>query len=196
MQKVILHESVTADDVWNVADNAHWFWWDEVEPAEGVPHEIMWYANVKESVIHYVEDDVTGIKYMVFKGEDTDALVATLTSGVRAYTKDELLKLVHGAKTPDDVSFAYYRLAIMAPVETDPEILHAFEQAFSSDDAAIRDMALGAASYIEWDKLTSLVRRLSTEDPDERVRETATLLLEAMEVTPAPNSGFEGSAGS
>lgn len=190
MEKVILHPTVTRDDVWTFADNKHWSWWNEIE-APDTPYELIWYANVKATAIHYIEDDLTGVHYFVVRGEFIGEIVQQIRGGLGVYNVDDFAELLAGAQDEEDYAFVLYRLAIAAPVRFDEQYYSLLEQGLTHADAAVREVAIGAASYVDWEEIKAKIREMAEQDPSAEVRTTAATLIEAYEEIEPPHSGFE-----
>jgi hypothetical protein len=179
MKKVVVKGTINRNIAWTIGESHLWTWWDEIEAAEGIPYELIWYANQQQTIIHYIEDSETAIPFFVITGAEIEKTVSQITKRVSCYFIPELQQLVLTANTPDEYSFALYRLAIAANQEFDQDIFSIFKQVFRHTDAFVRQIAIGAASYITWEKMQTAIRSLSENDSDNDVRIIAKTLLEA-----------------
>jgi hypothetical protein len=126
------------------------------------------------------------------RGANQEAVVRRfdeLETRLDAWSSDELLDGIERAETARETAQALFRLGLGAPLEFDERTATQIVGALSFEHPMIRAAAVRSIGYLRWGAmLRPLVERVAEEDPDERVRGQAELLLTAVDRAQAPGA--------
>ncbi len=86
--------------------------------------------------------------------------------------------MVEKATTRDEQVRAIYQVGISASQDYDSEFLELFKIGLSNPDAEVRKAGILAVGYVGWSEFREILQHLKTDDPDLRVRERASIMLE------------------
>lgn len=176
-KRVVLTPQVTRDDVETAAWDLDFLLNDRIERRDPQPREDIWGSQDASTWLHEIEDYVSGLRYLVVRGEDVDETVRRLRELVSTVTHTDALRALEQARTRDEKLVATYQLGAAAPEEADSRVVAAFERALHDEDPDLRHAALVAIAYTGWPEMKEAVRRVSEEDSSETVRDAASRLL-------------------
>lgn len=162
-----------------------WLLWDIKSAGPDNPNEVIWLFDRKqdeeaETSIHYVEDYRLGVRYIGVSGPRQQQVGEQILKTIPVYRREEVKTMANDAVTPQE-RIAAIRLvaASLNPAVFDPEWFALFLKAFADPDAEVRFDALYAVCYTDWTEFMDVLRRLSEDDPDEKVRDRAGILLQS-----------------
>jgi HEAT repeat protein len=187
MERLVLKENVSREDVDQAARTLDWLWWEDVERTGESPHETIWVTPDHESRVHYIEDFLVGVNYLLFEGPRAGELArgALEVPTLSVYTHDELIALGRQADSRDDLIHAVYLAGVDGvPGHLDDDLVEIFRKCFASADPDVRHAAIAATGYVGWPQLIEELERLAASDPDEGVRGDAQLMLDALREHP------------
>ena len=144
---------------------------------EGQSYEQVWTTPDKTLAVNYVEDPLSGMSYVHFRGEDLEELTEEFGEKLSTFWPDELIGLFHEATEHDEIVDYLYRLAIAFP-EYDEQVFGIFERAATSaPHPKLRLAGLDALAYRTWPQSRAVVERVARTDADAEVREQAARIL-------------------
>ncbi|MFF2658447.1 hypothetical protein ACFVUH_13885 [Kitasatospora sp. NPDC058032] len=143
--------------------------------------------------VHYVDDRITGMRYVTIRGDGAAEAEAELRPRCRVWTLDEALTALHEASTVgadgaagaegsnrNDRLVALYAAALTAEGPEDRSVVEAFAGAARDADPGIRQAVVVATGYLPWPGLVALVEELGRTDPVDHIRHNAGVLLEGL----------------
>lgn len=181
--RVALKGDVSREDVENLAWDLDWLLAEMADPSGDRPYEDVWATADERTAIHYIEDPVLELSYLVVEGGDVDAVVDQIRGAVGTYTPQEALEALRMASSRDEKIEAIYLLAIASGNE-DNEVLTALSKAAEDKDADVRHSVVVATGYLGWRQLRVLLERMRDGDQTQSVRDDAALMLEALDREP------------
>jgi hypothetical protein len=184
--RVVLSPEVTRDDVETAAWDLDLFIHHRTSRSGDQPREDVWRSRDESTWLHEVEDHVTGLRYLVLRGEEVDAIVRRLRRLVRTVTHSDALRALDDAENAEDKLLALYQLGAAAPDHANSRVAAALRRTLDDDDPDLRHAAVVAIAYTGWPELEEAVRAASEADPSETVRSAARRLLQAYAARPAP----------
>jgi hypothetical protein len=113
------------------------------------PREVI-YAAGDGVHVHYIEDYVLGVDYIMLEGPRAAGTAATIRTKLDTYGLDEILAQVAAAKDRAEKVHALHVLAAAAPPEYDSAVFEAITSALRDSDPEIRFAAAIATAYTEW----------------------------------------------
>ena len=179
--KIILRDPISEDDFRPIAYFQGWLWWDKVPESEEHPYESIYTTLDKKTSLHFVDDSLLDVRYLLIKGSNVEATAAKARSVLPTWEDAEVLRTARGADEPEERQRAILQSAVLAAENKDPVFLEIFRQARSHPDPAVRRAAMTAISYLGWPELREIVAEYAS-DPDPEVRQDAATLLEAYEL--------------
>ncbi|MER5940173.1 HEAT repeat domain-containing protein [Streptomyces sp. NPDC001928] len=169
-------DAITRSAGWQVVDS-------NAERGDANYKKTVTWGVAPELWVTYVEDLITQVSVVIVFGVDRNA-VETLADRIAAlltpYSRQELLVMPSGETPKAEQARYLVRLALSASDSFDPEIFEKIQTAAGDRDPEIRNAAAWAIVYLSWPQCESLLRRLAENDPDERVRAGARMLLESL----------------
>jgi HEAT repeat protein len=178
--RIALHETVTRQLVYRAAWDNNWDFHDTVERSEDAPAELIFVTRDKTTFVHFVEDFFIGLNYLVVRGPRAAEVAKQAHETMRTYRPEEALKAARQGLAGEGADRAVFLAAAAAPARFDPKFFKLFEEAAAHEDPEVRGAAVVSAGYAGWAEFRPLLERLKKSDPDERVREDASMMLESL----------------
>ena len=120
-----------------------------VEVGETRPYEEIWSLDNGHSAVHYIEDGLLGLLYVVVLGEHVDEVEASLRRALETVRpKDALEWLEDAASAERRVQAAAYLAASAERPALD--LIEAFDRLMRDPVADVRRAAIFAATYPAW----------------------------------------------
>jgi hypothetical protein len=149
-----------------------------------VDHEVLWRAT--ESVLFdyleaYLSGDacILGLSADLTQAESLMKIVESDFEGM-IYELDELLDRIEISADPQELARALIRAGLGAPLTFNQEFFDLMvHHATSNTEFRIREIAIYSMVYMEWPEFLPVLRRISADDPEMRVRDRAQILLDA-----------------
>lgn len=177
-RRVVLAHDVTRDDVVTAAWDLGFVINRRIERDGDQPREDIWKDG--QTTLHRVEDHMTGLVYLVVRGEQVEATVRRLRKLLPTVTHSDALRTFKSASEFGDRLLALYQMGAAAPEDkANSRVMSALREALGDENPVLRQAALGSIAYAGWPEMEDDVRRASETDQSERVRDTARRLLEA-----------------
>jgi HEAT repeats len=145
-----------------------------------IPYELIFKTNDGRSSVHYIEDYVAKLSYVIVIGDDVAATVARVKNVMTVCDRDVALKMLDQAKTREQRLNALLQLGIVAPQQFDEVVFNHLTQAMSDKDPEFRRTAVWLVGYTAWPQFKEPLEKLAKSDPDDEVRGDAEILLESL----------------
>jgi hypothetical protein len=185
LRRIVLREDVTGDDVGAAAYSANWRIKQILDADRHNPREVIYQVTPKRTFVHYIEDSLLGIDYLVIQGEELDEVEARTRAALPALSEQEVRMMMGTAVTADEQVRALPCAALVAPVSFDVEFYRWFEHALHSPEARVRKLTILATGYVGWREFCAPLAELASTDGDSQVREDARAMLESFAKSPA-----------
>lgn len=194
--RIVLSPNVTRREFEDYAFAAGWRLHEVVDADEQHPYEEVWAMRDGHSAVHYIEDGLLGLLYVIVMGEQAAELDASLRRGLNTVRPEVALAWLEDATWAGARVQAVAYLAAAAD-QAAPDVIHAFERLMHDPDADVRRAALFAATYPRWPQLLAPVQGVAEHDTDSDVRaaaeEVAQVLARHLE-DPERGNGEDGTA--
>lgn len=178
MKRIVLKDIVTQKDVTLLAGQRDWLWWEEYPQTEQQPYEKIWITEDEKTSIHYIEDFVVGLNYIMIKGAAVNEISEIINKMLGTYSETDIKSSLNDAKTTEDTIKAINHIAVTASEEYNEEVFKLFEQALEHKDSEVRKATIMGMGYPGWHEFKALLEKLQQSDTDEEVRKHAGFLLE------------------
>ena len=86
-KRVVLKESVSRKDIEIVAWDNDWVFEDEIIQGKQNPYEVIWTVEDEQNTIHYIEDFLIQVNYILARGQDSDLIIQQVCSSLATYGK-------------------------------------------------------------------------------------------------------------
>src|SRR5262245_12367787 len=176
--RIALRESVTRQKLDSAAWDNNWDFDQIIQRSETRPFEKIWLTPDEQTAIHYIEDFLLGINYLLIQGAEADQVAQQARATIETYSNADIRQMAQQAKGRDDNIRAVYYAAIAAPLQYDESFFKIFQQAFAHENPDVRSAGVVASGYVEWPEFREPLEKLQQSDPDETVREDARVMLE------------------
>ncbi|HEX8615994.1 MAG TPA: HEAT repeat domain-containing protein [Thermoanaerobaculia bacterium] len=152
-----------------------------IEATAEQPLEIVYNVAGLSTFLHYIEDRILGVPYLVARGDEAERLAAEVAKKIRIVTAADLAR-TFAAETADDAELRRHlaHAALLAPPQHDATFDGYFRAAFSHPSAEVRRFMIVAVGYIGWPELAPPLQHLVENDPDSDVRRDAGAMLGAL----------------
>jgi hypothetical protein len=171
-RRVALQPEVSSDDVDRAAYELDWDLAATHPARDGNPREDVY--KFGDTRVHLLHDDGIGLRYLIIRGPDADEVVTGVEQELDTVSATDAVKLFNAAPADSDKITALYLLGIAGGKPA------AFNDAFDDDATEVRRAAIVALGYVGGSEAQQLVERVAADDPDEKVRATASVMLEGM----------------
>jgi hypothetical protein len=177
--RVVLKEHVGEAEMNRLAAREGWIFGGEIDRTEEAPFERFWRTADGAASIHYVEDWIIGLVYVVADAPDPAPLAESIRAALDGWSLADAVRMFGRARTLEEKADALYHLGAMAPAEMDPEVFAVFEHAFADPDPEVRRAAVLAAFYTRWPEFEAALQRMAF-DADERLSRYARATLDQL----------------
>lgn len=183
-QYLILRPGVYKEDFLQKFLDNHWLLWGENQRSDKAPYEIVWISDSQHTTIHFIDDHLIGLKYLVIKGTKVDEVTEFVLHlfPSKLYRQSDIFQMLENASMVQDRIQAIHHVGVAAPSEFDPMFYKVFEQELQSSDPAIRLAMILVLSYVDWTEVKKLVKTIAVSDLNPEVREAASNLLESYNI--------------
>jgi hypothetical protein len=178
-KRMILVPPTTREDFIAYAADAGWKYRSEVQEQKDrlVPYELVYSDAAREKWLHYVDDFVAEMPYLVVAGRHFAETAEQVAEEFPVYADSDLLTWAEAASDPHEVALSCRYVAVTAPTEFDPEFFAALLRGLRHTEATVRAACIHACAYPGWPEFEPVLKEIEQEDPDPRVRTIARQLL-------------------
>jgi hypothetical protein len=135
--------------VWNF----NWLLHSVIPQSEQNQYEIIWTTQDQQTSIHYIEDFLINVNYILAKDQEAEKVIEQVRSVLPTYNwQDIQAKWTQAGNTGERVQSIYYA-AIVAPQTFDQAVMDFFEVAPSHSDTDVRLAVIVATGYLGWSEL-------------------------------------------
>ncbi len=152
--------------------------WDvaEIYPAdEDQPYEKVYRPAAPDTWVHYIEDPVLEISYLVAKGANARAALDEIHAKVPVYGTEELRE-----GSSDEARLKLAVAAITGQNDSEGQWKKTVLEGMQHPDAAVRRQAILAVGYLRGSEFEKPLERLAGEEPDPEVRADAAAMLDLL----------------
>ena len=189
--RISLKKNVTIKDIHKLVWYSNWELYKIIPASEESPFERVWFTPDKQTSIHYIEDDIIGINYLVVDGNNQTKIISEILNSLDTFEKYEILDFLQkeiNSEEEDEYINAVYHLGIIAtPDKYEQELFELFEKVFSHPNTEVRHAAIMATHYAGWFELKVPLEKIKNTDPDVNIREFANSALYALTQTHLPD---------
>jgi hypothetical protein len=179
--RLVLEDGVMLEHVIEVAAAAGWTLVLDVEREHDRRREVAWWGPWPGVAVHYVDDHLLDVRFMLITGADREAAVEDVRFLLPAHGVERLVLDALPATTPAAKIAAIRRIAAAtASASAHEGALWVFEACFADDDAAVRKAAIFATTYPGWRQFDDRLRALAHHDRDPDVRALAARTHDAL----------------
>jgi hypothetical protein len=178
--RVVLRPEVTREQVEDAALDLEWLLLKSWPRGQDRPYEDVWVDRDEQTWIHYIEDHLVDLRYLVVKGTDVSAVESEARQLLPAYQAEDARRAWDTATTADERVEAVYLLALTAGPEDRSRAVAALQAASSDGDPAVRHALVLATTYVGWPELRRLLELLAKNDSVDAVRQEARLALDGL----------------
>jgi hypothetical protein len=167
------------------------------DPERQIPKELDYASGEEDIKLTLVEDPVSECQWVDVTGKDGDKACAIILEKMDVWNDDEMLEGWRKGIDDNARIMAILRIGVGAAASHDERFAAAFREALADRDRAIREAAVHAVACANWPALDPDLTAIAANDEDERCRNRAAFMLEALrrqrepppslpEPTPAP----------
>jgi hypothetical protein len=178
--RVVIKESTSRDDINRLAWKKNWIFHDLMPRSEKSPYEKIWLTPDEKTAIHYIEDDLIDIPYLLIEGENQEKLVSEIEFSIGTYNLPELHEMLQKATNRDEYIRSIYRIGAAINQEYNPELFKDFQTLMYHPEVDVRKAAIFATTYVGWVEFKEPLQQLRTSDPEPSVRNFADCTLESL----------------
>lgn len=172
----------SADEVSNVRKVAVNHFWDLVrytspDPENYIPYELYLKADEGDIDVVYVDDPISECSYVIVSGEDKDDAIALIKENTEFWSAEEMFSAWERASTDTEKILALLRIGVGAPYKYDEHFAVRLKEGLSSNYEQVREAALAAIGYRDWNEFDSNLLDVAENDPSENCRYRADMML-------------------
>ncbi|HYC93811.1 MAG TPA: HEAT repeat domain-containing protein [Thermoanaerobaculia bacterium] len=181
VKRVPIAPDVTEDDVAQVAYFENLDNHDYIEGDEKTPTETVYNVPGEETFLHYIEDEMLGISYIAFSGENAENLEKKVADKVKTVKPADVARALKSPpKDPEKLRRTLAHAFLLAPPKHDETFDKYFRIGFEHADPDVRRQAVVGVGYVGWPELAEPLRELAENDPDTDVKRDAKAMLKAL----------------
>lgn len=172
--------TVERAEIEQLADSLSWIHYRTTEASEQTPYEAIWMAPESGAAIHWIEDHLIHVDYLLLQGPDIDPSINALKSRLALHTADSLRETFDETRDAPALLDALYDLGVHCSGQFDPELFALFRWTLHDPDPLVRRVSLLAASMTNWSEFIPLLDYVRNHDREELVRLEAQTVFEVM----------------
>lgn len=177
--RVVLRPEVTLDEVEEAALDLDWLLVRNWPASDKRPYEDIYLDRDEQTAIHYLDDHLVGLRYLVINGPDAGEVEREAREALPTYQPEHATAAWAAASTPEQKINAVNVLALATdPAERDGAV-EALQSAAADLDREVRRAVILATTYVGWPELRALLSSME-HDADESVRQDARWALEGL----------------
>jgi HEAT repeats len=180
--RVVLRPEAGREDVDDVALDLDWLFLRNFPSSEERPYEDMWIDRDERTYIHYIEDHLVDLRYLVLNGPDADQLRSEVVAVLAVHQPADGPAAWESARSEADRIQAVHLLALTADPDDHAEAAGYLRRAAEDTGVEVRRAVILAATYVGWPELRELLTELAQSDPDPTVVRDARLALEGLDL--------------
>jgi hypothetical protein len=177
---MVLDEDSTREEFFEVMKKLDFKLVEEQESeGETVPSVWNWTSSDGKIQVQYIEESRLGVNFVLFQAPNLAHFAQILGGKLLWCGVDELYEGAEHATTHNEGVKAIFRLTagICTANNLPPRAKHIYSEYLAQEHWMTRRSAVQAVAYGRWPESVEILERVSTQDPDERVRDFASLQL-------------------
>lgn len=189
--RIVLDDSEDERNLTPIAGRNNWVHKRSIARSGDQPEEYVYATRDGETLIHWIDDHKTGVKYILVDGPEASKVNKLLRDKLLQFAPDYIIE--HASER--DLNSAERRTALyhlaLEKMERgfDQTTFDLYAAAMKSPDPVVRGGAVLGSAYLGWSELAEPMRPLAGPDePDESIRKDAGLLLPRLEKLAASHS--------
>ena len=182
--RIVLDDSEEEGNVTAVAGKHHWVHTRSIAQSGDQPEEYIYTTRDGATLIHWIQDHKTGVKYILVNGPEAPKVSKILRDKLLHFAPEYIGE--HARERglgATERRLALYHLALDKMEHGfDQATFDLYKQAMGDPDPIVRGGAVLGSAYLGWPQLAEPMRALATaKEPDESIRKDAGLLLPRLE---------------
>jgi hypothetical protein len=174
---LVLEEDIGYEDFVAVAQDQGWIKYKTYFRDENNRRfEEVWATEDKANAIHYIDDPISGTRFLWVRGPKISELLFEIVGRLPAYEPEELIEMAIEASEYDEAVDALFRIGVGFP-NFDPKAFAVFEIYLRQPSPLLRKATVQAIAYRLWPESIKLIEKVVQEEPDEGVRQFAESIL-------------------
>lgn len=178
--RLVLTHQANRDRVRRIADEAGLDLVHEVPAAHPQPYELVYSTPWEGVSLHYQEDTLIGVPYLLLAGDVDEVVVETVRKIFPVESVETLVLKAYSAASANEKIDIVYRVGAACGPSVHEGALLVFRACFVDPDPSVREAAAYATTYVGWREFVAPLGVLAAEDPAPQVREVAGLALNAL----------------
>ncbi|GAB1542728.1 hypothetical protein NUACC21_54020 [Scytonema sp. NUACC21] len=152
---------------------------EQESEGETVPYVSNWNSPDGKVQVQYIEEPRLGVNFVLFQASNLAHFARVLGEKLFWYGVDELYERAEYATTHNEGVKAIFRLTagICTANNLPPRAKHIYLEYLAQEHWMTRRAAVQAVAYGRWPESVEILEHIVTQDPDERVRDFASLQL-------------------
>jgi HEAT repeat protein len=173
---VLLHAQTPRAEYERLAELYRWRVVEEL-PGDNdrLPYEEIRVTLDGRTIIHYLDDPVASVRYLVVHGPKTRAVAFNLGRSFDIELPDAVLERVRSATSDDEKAHGAFELAV-AFREYSEEAANVLRKIYEGGNTRVRHAAINAIGYRGWPEARALFEQILREEQDPTLRENAQAL--------------------
>ncbi|MER5556018.1 hypothetical protein ABT001_30840 [Streptomyces sp. NPDC002793] len=167
-------------DIEQLAKQLGWTHHRTTQKGERTPFEITWLSPDRGAVIHWIEDHLVRVDYLLVQGPAVDPAISSLKSRIDFHSSESLQEVFDETRDSSALMDALHALGVYCSGPFDPHLFALFRWSMNDPDPLVRRVALLTASLTDWLEFIPLMDYVRTHDPSESVRAQAETILDVM----------------
>ncbi|WP_329378420.1 HEAT repeat domain-containing protein [Streptomyces sp. NBC_01716] len=135
--------------------------------------EEIWLTGDAETSVHWVNDELLDVSYIVVRGGNADSLAENIRSELPMDGIPDLQARAIADRDPDVLIDTLYRTAVVAGSKYDPRAFALLRWGLGDPDPLIRRVSLVAVSITGWERFIPILDEISKQDIVSEVRDQA-----------------------
>ncbi|MFE7126902.1 hypothetical protein [Streptomyces sp. NPDC057617] len=167
-------------DIEHLAEQLDWTYHQKTPKGEQTPFEIIWLSTDRGAAIHWIEDHLIRVDYLLIQGPDVDPTLGELESRLDLHSSESLQDLFDGTRDGSAVMDALHVLGVHCSGPFEPDLFALFRWSMHDPDPLVRRVALLMVSLTNWNEFIPLLDYIRKHDSVESVRAQAETIFDVM----------------
>ncbi|TPN83943.1 hypothetical protein FHK87_18435 [Aquimarina algicola] len=173
---------MSRDVVDTFAYNEYWLWNDTIKASESNPYEVIYQTEDEKNIIHYIEDHLLGVHYLLLRGEQLDELTKIIHSKLEVFKIQELFELISKETSiPDLIQYIYF-VAVASPSNFKDDYYENYRELLFDINENVKLAAIGGLGYIEWKEFREDLVKVFENDESKKVRASAETMIKGIDL--------------
>ncbi|MFC9603423.1 HEAT repeat domain-containing protein [Streptomyces niveus] len=144
--------------------------------------EEIWLPADAKTSVHWIEDELLDVSYIVVRGVNAAALAESIRSEIPMDDIPQLQSRVIADRDSDALIDTLYRTAVVASSKYDPQAFALLRWGLNDPDPLIRRVSLVAVSITGWERFIPVLDEISKQDLVGEVRDQAARVRDGLKL--------------